>query len=61
MSLLVWVFYKIFTRKEQKYSRMELLDFYSIAAGLFAAGHLPATTMFFGELTGMILFFDVFY
>ena len=32
------------------------IGFHSIGSWIVAAGHLPATTMLFGDLTGMILF-----
>ena len=56
MSLLVWVFHKIFTRKKENIPGWNYWLSIIIAAGLFAAGHLPATTMFFGELTGILIF-----
>ena len=56
MSLLVWVFHKIFTRKKENIPGWNYWLSIIIAASLFAAGHLPATTMFFGELTGILIF-----
>jgi membrane protease YdiL (CAAX protease family) len=56
MSLLVWLFYKVFNRKNKNVPKWCYWISILLAAGLFAAGHLPATTMLFGDLTGMILF-----
>jgi len=57
MSLIVLLLWKIFARKR---SRDEIPAWVFsvaniIAAFAFAAGHLPATTVLFGELTPMIL------
>ena len=56
MSLLVWVFHKIFTRKKENIPGWNYWLSIIIATGLFAAGHFTATTMFFGELTGILIF-----
>ena len=55
MSLLAWVIWKIFFRQEEKVPVKVLVAANLVAALLFAAGHLPATWVLFGELTPMIL------
>ncbi len=57
MSLLAWILTMIFARKTEK---TMLPDWIFIAANilaalLFAAGHLPATMLFFGRITPLIL------
>ena len=55
MSLLAWLIWKIFFRQEEKVPARVLTIANAVAALLFAAGHLPATFVLFGELTPMIL------
>lgn len=55
MSLLAWLIWKIFFRQREKVPVQVLIAANVVAALLFAAGHLPATVMLFGELTPMIL------
>ena len=55
MSLLAWLIWKIFFRREEKVPVKVLVIANVVAALLFAAGHLPATFVLFGELTPMIL------
>ena len=57
MSLIAWILVMIFARKTEK---SELPDWIFIVANIiaataFAAGHLPATIMLFGQLTPLIL------
>lgn len=58
MSLIAFIIWKIFYKKVEK-ENIPAGVFWTaniVAAVLFAAGHLPATVMAFGELTPMILF-----
>ena len=55
MSLLDWAIWKIFFRQKEKVPVKVLVIANVVAALLFAAGHLPATFLLFGELTPMIL------
>ena len=55
MSLLAWLIWKIFFRREEKVPVKVLVMANVVAALLFAAGHLPATLVLFGELTPMML------
>lgn len=55
MSLLAWLIWKIFFRRAETVPVKVLMAANVVAALLFAAGHLPATIMLFGELTPMIL------
>ena len=55
MSLLAWLIWKIFFRQAEKVPVKVLVAANLVAALLFAAGHLPATWVLFGELTPMIL------
>ena len=55
MSLLAWAMWKIFFRREETVPVKVLVAANVVAALLFAAGHLPATFVLFGELTPMIL------
>lgn len=55
MSLLAWLIWKIFFRRKEKVPVKVLVAANVVAALLFAAGHLPATFVLFGELTPMIL------
>lgn len=56
MSLLVWIFHKIFTRKKEIIPGWNYWLSIIIAAFIFAAGHLPTTITLFGDLTGIIIF-----
>ncbi|MEK9199567.1 CPBP family intramembrane glutamic endopeptidase [Lysinibacillus halotolerans] len=51
MSLLVWLMMKLFRRNQQSLSNSFFWIAIVIASLLFAAGHLPATVMVFGDLT----------
>lgn len=55
MSLVAFLLHKLFGRKREKPSTSILVAANVIAALLFAAGHLPATSMLMG-LTPMIIF-----
>lgn len=55
MSLLAWLGWKVFFRKQEKPPHLVIAAANVIAALLFAAGHLPATAMIFGSLTPLIL------
>jgi len=55
MSLLAWLGWKVFFRKQEKPPLLVIAAANVIAALLFAAGHLPATVMIFGSLTPLIL------
>ncbi|WP_428911481.1 CPBP family glutamic-type intramembrane protease [Niallia sp. Krafla_26] len=55
MSLLVWGLQKVFNRNKEKNDGWIYWFSNFIAAIAFAAGHLPATKMFFGELTGILI------
>ena len=55
MSLLAFLLWKIFFRKEQTAPIKVLIIANVIAALLFAAGHIPANALMFGELTPLIL------
>lgn len=55
MSLLAWLIWKTFFRRSEKVPVKVLVAANVVAALLFAAGHLPATIMLFGELTPLIL------
>lgn len=55
MSLLAFVLWKIFFRKQDTVPTNVLIFSNVIAALLFAAGHLPATAQIFGEITSLIL------
>lgn len=58
MSLLAFVIWKVFCRKcdRENIPARVFVVANVVAALLFAAGHLPATLMLFGELTPLILF-----
>ncbi len=56
MSLIAFLTWKIFFRKHEKAPTGVIIAANVIAAVLFAAGHLPATIVMFGELTPLILF-----
>ncbi len=55
MSLLVWLAWKIFFRREANPPTGVMIAANILAAILFAAGHLPSTMQMFGETTPMIL------
>lgn len=58
LSLIAWVLVMIFARKKEKEDLPEwiLIVANLLAALIFAAGHLPATMAFFGQITPVILF-----
>ncbi|RHW34760.1 CPBP family intramembrane metalloprotease [Lysinibacillus yapensis] len=51
MSLLVWIFKLIFQRQQSNLAPVFYWIAIVIASVLFAAGHLPATSAVFGDLT----------
>ncbi len=55
MSLLAWLGWKVFFRKQPQIPARMISAANVLAALLFAAGHLPATAMIFGQLTPLIL------
>ena len=58
MGLIALIMVMIFARKKDK-KEIPVWIFITanvIAAIVFSAGHLPATQMFFGRITGLILF-----
>ena len=55
MSLIAFILYKLFERKEANPSTTVLIISNVIASLLFAAGHLPITSILFG-LTPMFIF-----
>ena len=55
MSFIAFVIWKLFFRSREQVPEGVVISANWIAAVLFAAGHLPATAMMFGELTGLIL------
>lgn len=55
MSLLVWIFMKVFKRNKENISSKFYWIAIFLSSALFAAGHLPATEMFFGELTATVV------
>lgn len=56
MSLLSWVIFKIFYKKEQQVPTKAFVVANIISALLFALGHLPSTNFLFGYIDGWILF-----
>ena len=56
MSLIAFLLWKIFFRKREQAPQGVIIAANVIVALLFAAGHLPATIMLFGELTPLIVF-----
>ena len=58
MGLIALILVMIFARKKDKNEIPNWIFIMEnvIAAFVFAAGHLPATQMFFGRITGLILF-----
>lgn len=55
MSLIAWLLWKIFFRKQPAVPEGVLIGANFTAAMLFAAGHLPFTISLFGKLTPLIL------
>ena len=55
MSLIAFLAWKLFFRREAKPPMGVIIAANIIAALLFAAGHLPSTVQMFGEITPMIL------
>ena len=55
MSLIAYIVWKIFFRREADPPTGVIVAANIIAALLFAAGHLPSTLQMFGEITPMIL------
>lgn len=55
MSLIAWLIRKSFFPREEAVTTGAVIAANVIAAMLFAAGHLPATVVLFGELTPLIL------
>ena len=55
LSLVAWILWKVFARKQQSAPTWVLVTANVAAALLFAAGHLPATVMTFGTLTPLLL------
>ena len=55
MSLIAYLAWKLFFRREEKPPVGVIIAANIIAALLFAAGHLPSTMQMFGEITPMIL------
>lgn len=58
MTLIAFLLWKLFFRKQDRQSIPTgvFVAANVIAAVLFAAGHLPATVMLFGDLTALLLF-----
>ena len=58
MSLISFILWKTIFREYQKKNIPQLVFIIAniIAATFFAAGHLPATIVLFGELTPIIIF-----
>ena len=55
MSLLAFVGWKVFFRKEEKAPDAVVVIANVLSAMLFAAGHLPATVLIFGGITPILL------
>ena len=55
MSLLAWLGWKLFFRRHEKAPVGVITAANVLAALVFAAGHLPATLMIFGQLTPLLL------
>lgn len=55
MTLIAFLVWKIFFRREEKPPVGVLIAANILAALLFSAGHLPSTLQMFGEITPMIL------
>ncbi|MBR4766947.1 MAG: CPBP family intramembrane metalloprotease [Clostridia bacterium] len=56
MTLIAFIAWKLFFRKEEAVPVKVLIAANIIAALAFAAGHLPSTITLFGTLTPMIVF-----
>ena len=56
LSLAAWALWKVFFRKKETLTDGVFRLANILAALLFAAGHLPATLITFGELTPLLLF-----
>ncbi len=56
MSLIAWIIYKLFYKKEKKVPVKVFIVANVISALLFAAGHLPSTNLSFGYLDWLIVF-----
>ncbi|WP_409304843.1 CPBP family intramembrane glutamic endopeptidase [Peribacillus sp. SCS-155] len=55
MSLLVWILKNLFARKKDEIPAAIYWSAITVAAVLFAAGHLPATEALFGDLTATMI------
>lgn len=55
MSLISFIIWKCFFRKEEKASDKVFITANVISALIFAAGHLPSTAILFGNLTPLLL------
>ena len=55
MSLMAFVGWKMFFRKEEKTPVVVIIVANVLSAMLFAAGHLPATVLVFGGITPLLL------
>lgn len=55
MSLFVWILMKLFRKSSSKLNKELYWIAIIVAATLFAAGHLPATELLFGELNTTII------
>ncbi len=55
MSLLAWLGWKLFFRKKEEVPAGVFIVANVLAALTFAAGHLPATALFFGAITPLLL------
>ncbi|MFC7687462.1 type II CAAX prenyl endopeptidase Rce1 family protein [Ureibacillus sp. GCM10028918] len=55
MSMLVWIMMKLFKRNKKRLPDIYYWIALMIASFMFAAGHLPATKMMFGELTPLLI------
>lgn len=55
MSIIAFLLWKVFARKAETAPTAVIVAANILAAALFAAGHLPATVMFFGSLSPLIL------
>ena len=56
MSLIGFLLWKLFFRKRETAPTGVIIAANILAAILFAAGHLPATAMLFGQITPLLLF-----
>ncbi len=55
MSLLIWIIMKVLRKDKESLNSVFYWIAIIIAAALFAAGHLPATEVLFGELTTTLI------